>query len=172
MNGRTALGFWTALLAASVAQSKDGYDVVIRGGSVYDGSGAPPMRADVGLRGDRIAALGNLSKAKAKSIVDAKGLAVAPGFINMLSWATDSLIADGRSQGDIRQGVTTEIFGEGWSMGPLTPEMKKIHKNAQADIQYDMTWTTLSEYLAFIEKKGIAPNVAAYHFCVACASAV
>jgi N-acyl-D-amino-acid deacylase len=151
-----------ALLAAPAAPAKNVYDVVIRGGSVYDGTGASPRRADVGLRGDAIAAVGDLSKAKAKSIVDARGLAVAPGLINMLSWATDSLIADGRSQGDIRQGVTTEIFGEGTSMGPLTPEMKRIYKEAQTDIQYDITWTKLSEYLAFLEKKGVAPNVASF----------
>jgi N-acyl-D-amino-acid deacylase len=94
--------------------------------------------------------------------VEAKGLAVSPGFINMLSWSTDSLIADGRSQGEIRQGVTTEIFGEGSSMGPLTPEMKKIYKDAQTDIRYEITWTKLSEYLAFLEHKGITPNVASF----------
>ncbi len=137
-------------------------DVVIRGGTVYDGTGAPGRKADVGLRGDKIAAIGDLSKARARSVVDAKGLAVAPGFINMLSWAVDSLIADGRSQSDIRQGVTTEIFGEGSSMGPLTSEMKRLAKQSQGDIQYDITWTTLAEYLAFLEKKGVAPNVASY----------
>ena len=121
------------------------------------------VAADVGLRSDRIAAVGDLSKAQARTVVDAKGLAIAPGFINMLSWAVDSLIADGRSQGDIRQGVTTEIFGEGSSMGPLTDEMKRLAKQSQGDIQYDITWTTLAEYLAFLEKKGIAPNVASYH---------
>jgi len=138
------------------------FDVVIRGGVVYDGTGAPGVSADVGLRGDKVAAIGDLSKADAKAIIEAKGLAVAPGFINMLSWAVDSLIADGRSQGDIRQGVTTEIFGEGSSMGPLTDEMKHLAKEGQGDIQYDITWTTLAEYLAFLEKKGVSPNVASY----------
>ncbi|PYQ05428.1 MAG: aminoacylase, partial [Acidobacteria bacterium] len=95
-------------------------------------------------------------------MVDAKGLAVAPGFINMLSWSTESLIVDGRSQGEIRQGVTTEIFGEGNSMGPLTDEMKRRMKDEQGDLKYDVKWTTLAEYLAYLEKKGVAPNVASY----------
>jgi N-acyl-D-amino-acid deacylase len=161
MGRKPLVALFIALLSPLV-HAKDGYDVVIRGGTVYDGSGAPPSRADVGIRGDTIVAVGDLSKAQAKTVVDARGLAVAPGFINMLSWATDSLVADGRSQGDIRQGVTTEIFGEGSSMGPLTPEMKRIYKQAQTDIQYEITWTKLSEYLAFLEKKGVAPNVASF----------
>ncbi|MBP6704369.1 MAG: D-aminoacylase, partial [Vicinamibacteria bacterium] len=108
------------LLGASFATAAD-YDVIIRGGLVYDGSGGKPRLADVGVRGDRIAAIGDLSAASSDRVLDAKGLAVAPGFINMLSWSVDSLIVDGKSQGDIRQGVTTEIFGEGESMGPWTP---------------------------------------------------
>ena len=159
---QSVLAIGATLLASSVAHGKDGYDVLIRGGTVYDGSGAPPSRADVGIRGDTIAAVGPLSEARAKVVIDARGLAVAPGFINMLSWANDSLVADGRSQGEIRQGVTTEILGEGTSMGPLTPEMKRIYKQAQTDIQYEITWTKLSEYLAFLEKKGVAPNVASF----------
>ncbi len=102
------------------------FDVIIRGGTVYDGTGGPGRRADVGLRGDAIAEVGDLSSASSRTIVDARALAVAPGFINMLSWSTESLIVDGRSQGEIRQGVTTEIFGEGSSMGPLTDEMKTL----------------------------------------------
>ena len=96
------------------------FDVLIRGGTLYDGTGGAPQRADVALRGDKIVALGELSSATAKTVIDAKGLAVAPGFINMLSWSTDSLLADGRGQSEIRQGVTTEIMGEGWSWGPVT----------------------------------------------------
>jgi N-acyl-D-amino-acid deacylase len=138
------------------------YDVIVRGGTVYDGRGEPGRRADVGIRGDRIAAVGDLGKAEGRTILDASGLAVAPGFINMLSWSTDSLIADGRSQGEIRQGVTLEVMGEGHSMGPLTDDMKRRAKEQQGDIQYDITWTTLAEYLAFLEKKGISPNVASY----------
>ena len=116
----------SAVYAASVpAPQQIAYDVIVRGGTVFDGTGAPGRLVDVGLRGDRIAGLGDLSAAASANIVDAKGLAVAPGFINMLSWSTESLLVDGRSQGEIRQGVTTQIFGEGSSMGPLTDEMKK-----------------------------------------------
>jgi len=138
------------------------YDVIIRGGAVYDGAGGPPVVQDVGIRADRIAALGDLSKAKAKQEVDARGLAVAPGFINMLSWATTSLLADGRSQGDIRQGVTLEVFGEGWSMGPLNPLMKKDSLDSQGDIKYEVPWTTLGEFLTHLEKRGVSCNVASF----------
>jgi N-acyl-D-amino-acid deacylase len=116
----------------------------------------------VGIRGDRIVAVGELSAARAASVVEAAGLAVAPGFINMLSWSTDSLIADGRSQGEIRQGVTTQIFGEGSSMGPLTPEMKRRAVEQMGDIKYDITWTTLAEYLRELERKGVSQNVASF----------
>jgi N-acyl-D-amino-acid deacylase len=138
------------------------YDVIIRGGNVYDGSGAAPVRADVGLRGDQIVTIGDLSQAKAASDVDASGLAVAPGFINMLSWANESLLHDPKSQSDIRQGVTLEIMGEGESMGPLNPSMKKMAAELQADIKYPISWTTLGEYLAFLEKKGTSTNVASF----------
>src|SRR5262245_13528161 len=138
------------------------FDVIIRGGTVYDGTGSAGRRADVGLRGDRIAGVGDLAGASAASEVNAGGLAVAPGFINMLSWATDSLIADGRSQGELREGVTTQIFGEGDSMGPLTPEMKKRRVDMMGDIKYDITWTTLSEYLKDLERRGVSQNVASF----------
>jgi N-acyl-D-amino-acid deacylase len=151
-----------ALSVATGAARPEGFDVLIRGGTVYDGTGAPGRRADVGMRGDRIAEVGDLSSAAARTLVDARGLAVAPGFINMLSWSTESLIVDGRSQGEIRQGVTTEIFGEGSSMGPLTDEMKRRMREEQGDLKYDVKWTTLAEYLAYLEKKGVAPNVASY----------
>jgi N-acyl-D-amino-acid deacylase len=150
------------LAALSPSASAAPFDVIVRGGTVYDGTGRPGVRADVGVRGDRVAAVGDLSRAQAATVLDASGLAVAPGFINMLSWATESLLVDGRSQGDIRQGVTTEVFGEGWSMGPLTEAMKTRMKEQQGDVRYDVTWTTLAEYLALLEKKGIAPNVASY----------
>ncbi len=138
------------------------YDVVIRGGTVYDGSGGAPVRADVGIRGDEIATIGDLSRAEAAIDVDASNLAVAPGFINMLSWATESLIHDPRSQSDIRQGVTLEVMGEGESMGPLNPSMKKLAAELQGDIKFDIAWTTLGEYLTFLEKKGISTNVASF----------
>jgi N-acyl-D-amino-acid deacylase len=140
----------------------DRYDVIIRGGVVYDGSGVPGMHADVGLRGDRIVAIGDLSDASADVVADATGLVVAPGFINMLSWSTESLIEDGRSLGEVLQGVTTQIMGEGTSMGPLTPEMKARWKTQQGDIQFEYTWDTLAEYLQFLETKGVSQNVASF----------
>ncbi len=138
------------------------YDVVIRGGTVYDGSGWPAFAADVALRADTIAAIGSLGADRGRTEIDAAGLAVAPGFINMLSWATESLIADGRSQSDIRQGVTLEVFGEGTSLGPLSPEMKQTQRERQGDIKYDITWTTLDEGLHALVDRGISPNVASF----------
>ena len=141
------------------------YDVVIRGGTIYDGSGSPPFVGDVAIRGDSIAAVAPSDGAErlaAKLELDARGMAVAPGFINMLSWATESLIADGRSQSDIRQGVTLEVFGEGWSMGPLNEAMKKEGRERQDDIKYDIEWTTLGEYLDYLVDRGISPNVASF----------
>jgi N-acyl-D-amino-acid deacylase len=147
---------------ADSAAAATTYDVIIRGGTVYDGSGGEPAVADVGLRGDAIAKIGDLSAAKTRREIDAAGLAVAPGFINMLSWATESLLADGRSQSDIRQGVTLEVFGEGWSMGPLSDPMKVDMKKAQGDIKFDVAWTTLAEYLQHLERKGVSTNVASF----------
>ena len=138
------------------------YDVIIRNGTIYDGSGAEPYVGDVALVGERITALGNLGESSADIEIDAEGLAVAPGFINVLSWATDSLIEDGRSMGDIRQGVTLEVFGEGWSMGPLNEDMKAEAVTRQGDIRYDIEWTTLGEYLEQLVKLGVAPNVASF----------
>jgi N-acyl-D-amino-acid deacylase len=136
------------------------FDVVIRNGTVYDGSGSAPFVGDVAIRGDRIAAVGRAGRGNVE--IDARGLAVAPGFINMLSWATESLIEDGRSLGDLRQGVTLEVFGEGWSMGPLSPTMKKDEKEQQGDIRFDITWTTLGEYLDHLERRGVSCNVASF----------
>jgi N-acyl-D-amino-acid deacylase len=138
------------------------FDVVIRGGTVYDGTGSPGRRVDVGIKGDHVTAVGDLGTATAAKTVDASNLAVAPGFINMLSWSTESLLVDGRSQGEIREGVTLEIFGEGSSMGPLTDAMKKRMVEQMGDLKYDITWTSLSEYLKDLERRGISPNVASY----------
>ncbi len=151
-----------AVQFSSQGQQASTLDVIIRGGTVYDGTGGNPIRADVGIKGDRIAAIGDLSKSKAATIVEARGLAVAPGFINMLSWSVDTLIVDGRSQGEIRQGVTTEIFGEGDSMGPLSGEMKRRRQESQGDLKFDIPWTTLAEYLTWLEKRGVSPNIASY----------
>jgi N-acyl-D-amino-acid deacylase len=138
------------------------YDVILRNGTIYDGSGKPPVTGDVAISGDKIAAIGNLKSAHGKAEIDVAGLAVAPGFVNMLSWATESLIVDGRSQSDIRQGVTLEVMGEGDSMGPLNDAMKKEALAQQGDIKLDIRWTTLGEYLEYITKKGISPNVASF----------
>jgi len=152
-----------ALTFSSFTQAQqNAYDIIIKNGTVYDGAGARPRRVDVGVKGDRIVAVGNLKSANATTIIDANGLAVAPGFINMLSWAVDDLVVDGRSMGDIKQGVTTEIFGEGDSMGPLNDEMKRRRLAAQGDLKFEIEWTTLAEYLQFLEKRGVSPNVASF----------
>lgn len=143
-------------------QAEVGYDVIIRGGTLYDGGGMMPYRGDLGIRGDRIVAVGELGDAKAARVIDAGGLAVAPGFINVLSWATISLIADGRSMSNIRQGVTLEVFGEGWSMGPWNDRMKKEDLGHQGDIRYDIEWTTMGDYLEHLVDRGISPNVASF----------
>ena len=138
------------------------FDRVIRNGLIYDGRGGSPYKGDIGINADTIAIIGDLSKMSGKNETDAHGMAVAPGFINMLSWATESLIADGRSQSDIRQGVTLEVMGEGESMGPLNPKMKAEMASSQYDIKYKVQWNTLGQYLNYLEKKGISCNVASF----------
>jgi N-acyl-D-amino-acid deacylase len=142
------------LVAGVAAQQSNEFDVLIKNGTVYDGTGSKPRRADVGIRGDKVVAVGNLKSAKAASVVDANGRAVAPGFINMLSHSYNSMLTDSRSLGELKQGVTLQIFGEGSSMGPLTEEMKKRRGVTG--------WTTLAEYLSYAEKKGISQNIASY----------
>ena len=138
------------------------FDVLIKDGLLVDGSGEPSYLGDLGIRGDTIAAMGDLGRANGTIEIDAKGLTVAPGFINMLSWANVSLIQDGRSQSDIRQGVTLEVMGEGRSMGPLNDRMKESMKENQGSIKYDVSWTTLGEYLEFLEDKGVSTNVTSF----------
>jgi N-acyl-D-amino-acid deacylase len=152
----------TALIAsmAAVCHSQT-YDVVITSGKIYDGSGGPSYVADVGIKDDRIVAIGDL-RPDAARVIQAQGLAVAPGFINMLSWANDCLIADGRSQSDIRQGVTLEVMGEGWSMGPLNEQMKQEMRGSQGDIKFSIEWTTLGEYLDYLARKGVSTNIASF----------
>ncbi|GIV58749.1 MAG: aminoacylase [Rhodothermaceae bacterium] len=157
---RYALMLPVLLLAACTPAPE--YDLVLRGGLIYDGSGHPPFAGDVALRADTIAAVGDLGRARGRTELDVTGLAVAPGFINMLSWATESLLHDGRAQSDIRQGVTLEVFGEGWSMGPLNEAMKADLKRGQSDITFDVAWTTLGEYLEHLERRGVSPNVASF----------
>ena len=137
------------------------YDLLIENGTVYDGSGGQAYVADIGVNGDRVVAIGQL-QASANELINAEGFAVAPGFINMLSWATDSLIIDGRSQGDIRQGVTLEVFGEGRSEGPLNEAMREQAIATQGDIKWPVEWTTLDEYLEFLIERGVSPNVASF----------
>src|SRR5947199_5039177 len=150
-----------AWLFGAAAAPRPAYDFVIRGGTIYDGSGGAPYVGDVAIRGDRIVAIGHVAGRGARE-VDAAGLAVAPGFINMLSWSNESLIQDPRSQSEIRQGVTLEVMGEGWSMGPLNPEMKRLALARQSDIHYPIAWTSLGEYLDFLQHRGVAPNVASF----------
>lgn len=159
--------FRTALFAAAVASlaacaTAPSYDAIIRGGTVYDGSGAAGIAADVAIEGDRIAAVGDLGDAKAETLIDASGKAVAPGFINVLSWATETLIEDGRGQSDLLQGVTLEVFGEGWSMGPLNDAMRAERLRQQGDIKFDIPWTSLGGYLDHLEARGVSPNVASF----------
>ena len=172
---RRILCIGTMLAAASTCSDTAHYDVLIRGGTVYDGSGTAPVIADVAIDGDRIVALGDLAGATAESVVDASGLAVSPGFVNMLSWSTQSLIVDGRSQGEIRQGVTLEVFGEGGSLGPMNDAMKEEwletfaafvgseeHAAELLGGTLEVPWTTLGEYLEFLESNGISTNVASF----------
>lgn len=148
--------------ALSITACSADYDVIIRNGTVYDGSGSQPVTADVAIDDDRIAAIGSLDDMRGKLEIDATGMAVAPGFINMLSWANVSLIVDPRSQSDIRQGVTLEVLGEGSSMGPLNEKMKEEILEEQGDIQFDIEWTTLGEYLEYLEERGVSTNIASF----------
>ncbi|MHC4462833.1 MAG: N-acyl-D-amino-acid deacylase family protein [Planctomycetota bacterium] len=160
---KVTLFFFTVLFTLSVGifGCPKTYDVVITSGEIYDGSGRASYVADVGIKDGFIAAIGQLQP-DADVVIDAQGLAVAPGFINMLSWANESLIEDGKSQSDIRQGVTLEVLGEGWSMGPLNKQMKRAMRQSQGDIKFSIKWTTLAEYLEYLVKKGVSTNVASF----------
>jgi N-acyl-D-amino-acid deacylase len=139
------------------------FDLIIRNGNVYDGSGGEPYVADVAVTGDRVTSVGRHTTARARSEIDAAGMAVAPGFINMLSHSYISMLQDPRSLGELKQGVTLQIFGEGNSMGPLTPEMhERMQAGMDPDMPVDVTWRTLAEYLAAAEKRGVSQNVASY----------
>ena len=138
------------------------YDIVLQNTTIYDGSGQAPYLGDIGINADTIAVIGKPNSLKGENTIALDGLATAPGFINMLSWANVALLEDGRSQSDIRQGVTLEVMGEGRSMGPLTEEMKVAMKDGQVDITFDIPWTTLGEYLTYLEQKGVSPNIASF----------
>src|SRR6266850_4895579 len=162
MNLLLGLSFLFAIAWPSVSIAQEPFDVLILGGSIHDGTGGKPQIADIALRGDRIVAIGELAKSPARVTIHAGGLVVAPGFINMLSWSNESLIADGRGQSEIRQGVTTEIMGEGESMGPVNDRVREYKIREQTDIKYDITWNTLAEYLQYLEKRGVSCSVASF----------
>ena len=162
MKKRIAFAVAVAGLFATSASPPAAYSVLIRGGTIYDGSGGAPYVGDVALKGDKIVYVGPHAPGRSARVVDAAGKAVSPGFINMLSWANESLIADGRGLSDTAQGVTLEVMGEGSSMGPLTPEMKRLEVKRQGDIKYPIRWTTLGEYLDYMTKKGVTPNLASF----------
>ena len=157
---RTIFFLLTALILG--CSTPESYDIIIRNGQIIDGTGSPSFIGDVGINADTITKIGTIENATGLSEIDATGLVVAPGFINMLSWATESLIEDGRSQSDIRQGVTLEVMGEGESMGPLNDWLKEEMKEAQQDIKFDIEWTTLDEYLEFLERKGVSTNITSF----------
>lgn len=150
------------VVAAAGCNKSPKFDKIIRNGVIYDGRGGVPYKGDIAINADTIAAIGDLSKASAKEETDARGMAIAPGFINMLSQAQETLIQDGRSQSDIRQGVTLEVMGEGSSMGPVNPKMKKEMEDGEGDIKYKVSWNTLGDYLNFLERKGVSCNVASF----------
>ncbi len=152
----------THVANAEFADEPRTFDVLVRGGTIYNGMGEPPFVADIGIDGDKIAAIGELATAKGHKEIDARGLAVAPGFINMLSWATESLLVDGRGESDVRQGVTLEVFGEGWSMGPINERMRAQLKRDQSDLKFDVPWTSLAEYLQHVADRGTSMNVASF----------
>ncbi|WP_206606573.1 N-acyl-D-amino-acid deacylase family protein [Steroidobacter cummioxidans] len=150
------------LCLVGAASAAEQVDLLIDNGVIYDGTGGNPFKGSVAVRNGRVVAVGKLADYQAKQTLDAKGLAVAPGFINTLSWATESLIYDGRGMSDIKQGVTLEIFGEGTSMGPVNATIRDEMLKTQGDVRYDITWTTLGEYLDFLVKQGVSPNVASF----------
>jgi N-acyl-D-amino-acid deacylase len=160
MSPRVLAAFLVALSSCASARTAPAYDIVIRGGTIYDGSGGPGWRGDVALSGDRIAAVASRIPGRGRAEIDAHGLAVAPGFVNMLSWAAEPLIRDGRAQSDIRQGVTLEVLGEGWSMGPFSPTQKAEAEAEQTVTRYPISWTTLGEFLDFLETRGVSVNIA------------
>ncbi len=160
---RRSLLFCTGLLLLLFScQPATEYDLIIRNAMIYDGSGEAPVAGSIAVNADTIVRVGDIGNAKGTKEIDAKGLAVGPGFVNMLSWATESLLVDPRGASDLKQGVTLEVFGEGWSMGPLNDEMKAGTRAQQGDIKFDVSWTTLGEYLQTLEDKGVSMNVASF----------
>jgi N-acyl-D-amino-acid deacylase len=153
---------WAGLFLLFSCATKPHYDTIIRNGMIYDGTGKASFKGDIAISGDTIASIGDLSGAESTNYIDAKGMAVSPGFIDMQSQSMVSLLQDGRSMGAIHQGVTLEIFGEGGSEGPYTDSMKAMEQRNEGDIKYDVTWTTLKDYLQTLQKKGVSTNVASF----------
>ncbi|HEX9726368.1 MAG TPA: D-aminoacylase [Vicinamibacteria bacterium] len=162
MYSRRHLAALFAIMWSCSPSAAPEYDVILRNGTIYDGSGSAPYLGDLAIGRDRILAVGDVSRARGSAELDLQGLAVAPGFINMLSWAVDTLIEDGRSQSDIRQGVTLEVFGEGLSMGPVNDHVSQLLIESQGDIEFEIEWTTLAEYLDYLVERGISTNVASF----------
>ena len=162
MKRRDAFVVAVAALLATSAAPPVAFNVIIRGGTIYDGSGDSPYVGDVAIKGDKIVYVGPHAPGRAARVIDASGKAVSPGFVNMLSWANESLIADGRGLSDTVQGVTLEVMGEGNSMGPWNPEMKRLELQRQSDIRYPIRWTTLGQYLEYMQRRGITPNIASF----------
>lgn len=162
MKRRLAALTLAAALLATAATAAPAYDLIIRGGRIYDGSGGAPVRGDVAIKGERIVYVGPHAPGAARKTVDANGKAVAPGFINMLSWSNDSLMVDGRGLSELKQGITLEVMGEGDSMGPLTPRMKALAVQRMGDIKYPIGWTSLDEYLRGLQARGVSMNVASF----------
>ena len=158
---RLSAGLMLLLSSLSCSRQTE-YDLILRNGTIYDGSGSPPVAGNLAIAGDTIAGIGALSNARGKTEIDVAGMAVAPGFVNMMCWANESLIEDGRSQSDICQGVTLEVMGEGDSMGPLNEAMKAAMVKDQGDIKYEVAWNTLGEYMEYLEKRGVSPNIASF----------
>jgi len=159
---RRALTTVTLLALSGGCGPAPQYDVIIRGGTLYDGSGGAPVVGDLAISGDTIVALGRIGRATGLQEIDATGMAVSPGFINMMSWATETMIEDGRAMSDILQGVTLEVMGEGTSMGPIPDSLKEWAESQQGDIKYEIEWNTLGEYLEYLETRGVSPNVASF----------
>jgi N-acyl-D-amino-acid deacylase len=159
---RIVTAVWGCLLVGVLAEAAAPVDLLIRDGVIYDGSGKAPVRGDIAVLDGRVIDVGTLTQYAPEHTIDARGLAIAPGFINVLSWATESLLHDGRAMSDIKQGVTLEIFGEGTSWGPVNETLREELTKAQTDIRYEITWTTLGEYLELLASRGISPNVASF----------
>ncbi len=166
---RWRLNPWPVLLVFVTSCSAPAeHQLVLKGGTIYDGAGGAPYLGDLAIDGDTISSIlgygeaGGESGLRGVTEIDVSGLAVSPGFINMLSWANESLLEDGRGESDLLQGVTLVVMGEGWSMGPLNETMKAEMLEDQGDIKFDVSWSSLGGYLEHLVERGVSPNVASF----------